>query len=472
MLELYFRIDSDNYPHLKGNLKLDNGKVITLKVKGEHPWEEAIKKPISNETIKKQLLKIGDLPYYIEKITINNNKSLFSPISEINELRRRFFNELEEEIIASYKPKEEDVKIAEENIKGLNEDLRKRIDLKSKVESEDNDYNLSAYINSLEILKELSKKESVFNRIYLEIPPNKDFEEISQEIIENKSLQEHELNISYCVNFLKEAIEISKDQDYKLIWKLPDIAHKQSKESIIKIMGILKKMNMHIDIMTSLIGLDDSLKDKFNVELYGNYPINAYNIETLLELNNYKALSISPEIYKKNIKDLMEDYYKEMSKDNELPELELLVHGNIESMITRKELVSKKQLKLISKYNQKQRKLNKNFKESEYYIDSNEYYLKNRRDQYYPIKTNLNEDTLIILNCEELSLIDGIDYLKSIGISSFSIDARWKSLDYINDIGKVYRGIIDGETNIDESKKIIDEHCPALTKANFEKGLK
>ena len=417
-------------------------------------------------------MKIGDLPYYIEKITINNNKSLFSPISEINELRRRFFNELEEEIIASYKPKEEDVKIAEENINSLNEDLRKRIDLKSKVESEENDYNLSEYINSLEILKELSKKESVFNRIYLEIPPNKDFEEISQEIIENKSLQEHELNISYCVNFLKEAIEISKDQDYKLIWKLPDIAHKQSKESIIKIIGILKKMDMHIDIMTSSIGLDDSLKDKFDVELYGNYPINAYNIETLLELNNYKTLSISPEIYKKNMKDLMEDYYKEMSKDTELPELELLVHGNIESMITRKELVSKKQLKLISKYNQKQRKLNKNFKESDYYIDSNEYYLKNRRDQYYPIKTNLNEDTLIILNCEELCLLDEIDYLKSIGISSFSIDARWKSLDYINDIGKVYRGIIDGETNMDESKRIIDEHCPALTKANFEKGLK
>jgi putative protease len=473
LLELYFHIDSDNYPHLKGNLKLDNGKVITLKVKGETPWEEAIKKPISNETIKKQLLKIGDLPYYIEKITINNNKSLFSPISEINELRRRFFNELEEKIIASYKPKEEDVKIAEENINSLNEDLRKRIDLKSKVESTDNDYKLSAYINSLEILKELNKdKESVFDRIYLEIPPNKDFEEINQKIIENKSLQEHELNISYCVNFLKEAIELSKDNDYKLIWKLPDIAHKQSKESIIKIMGILKKMNLHIDIMTSIIGLDDSLKDKFDVELYGNYPINVYNIETVLELNNYKALSISPEIYKKNIKDLMEDYYKEMSKDSTLPELELLIHGNIESMTTRKELVSKKQLKLINKYNQKQRKLNKNFQESEYYIDSNEYYLKNRRDQYYPIKTNLNEDTIIILNCEELCLIDEIDYLKSIGISSFSIDARWKSLDYIKDIGKVYRDIIDCETNMDESKKVIGKHCPALTKANFEKGLK
>ena len=471
LLELYFRIDSNNYPHLKGNLKLDNGKVITLKIKGENPWEEAIKKPISNETIKKQLLKIGDLPYYIEKITVNNNKSLFSPISEINELRRIFFNKLEEEVIASYKPKEEDLKIAEDNIKNLNESLRKKIDLKSK--ANDGNYNLSIYINSLEILKQINKEESVFNRIYLEIPPNKDFEEIINEIIENKNIQEHELNISYCVNFLKEAIEISQNQDYELIWKLPDIAHKQAKESIIKIIGILKKMNLDIDIMTSLIGLNDSLKDKFGMELYGNYPLNVYNIESVLELNNFNTLSISPEIYKKNIKDLMEDYYWELSKCNELPELELLVHGNIESMITRKELISKKQLKLINKYNKKQGRKNKQNNEYiEYYIDSNEYYLRNRKDQYYPIKTNLNEDNIILLNCEELCLIDEIGYLKSIGISSFSIDARWKSLDYIKDIGKAYADVINGKADADESRKIIDRYCPDLTKANFDKGLK
>ena len=468
-MELYFRIDSNNYPHLKGNLKLDNGKVITLKIKGENPWEEAIKKPISNETIKKQLLKIGDLPYYIEKITVNNNKSLFSPISEINELRRIFFNKLEEEVIASYKPKEEDLKIAKDNIRNLNESLRKKIDLKSK--ANDDDYNLSLYINSLEILKQINKEESVFNRIYLEIPPNKDFEEISNEINENKSIQEHELNISYCVNFLKEAIEISQNQDYELIWKLPDIAHKQAK--IIKIIGILKKMNLDIDIMTSLIGLNDSLKDKFGMELYGNYPLNVYNIESVLELNNFNTLSISPEIYKKNIKDLMEDYYWELSKCNELPELELLVHGNIESMITRKELISKKQLKLINKYNKKQGRKNKQNNEYiEYYIDSNEYYLRNRKDQYYPIKTNLNEDNIILLNCEELCLIDEIGYLKSIGISSFSIDARWKSLDYIKDIGKAYADVINGKADADESRKIIDRYCPDLTKANFDKGLK
>lgn len=191
-----------------------------------------------------------------------------------------------------------------------------------------------------------------------------------------------------------------------------------------------------------------------------------------MERNKYKTLSISPEIYKKNIKDLMEDYYKELSKGTTVGELEVLVHGNIESMITRKELISKKQLKLINKYNQKQRRKDDYSNTERYYVDSNEYYLKNRRNQYYPIKTNLNEDMTIILNSEELCLIDEIDYLKSIGISNFSIDARWKSPDYIKDIGKAYRDVIDKKEDLKESENIIAKYCPDLTKANFDKGLK
>ena len=485
-LELYFRIDSDNYPHLKGNLKLDNGKVITLKIKGERPWEKAIKKPITNETIKKQLMKIGDLPYYIEKITVNNNKSLFTPISGINELRREFFDKLEEEVINSYIPNDEDIRIAEENIKELSKELDRKIDLKAKVKSEQenndlksnaklenknkNSKNLSIYINSLESLKEINKindlSNTLFNRIYLEIPSNRRLDEITKDRIENYNPNDSkELNISYCVNFLKSAISMSQDQDYELIWKLPDIAHKQSKESIVKILGILNKMNLHINIMTSLIGLDDSLKDKFKLKLYGNYPLNVYNAYSVMELKNYKTLCISPELYKKNIEKLMEDYY--INKNNEgLSEMEILVHGKIEAMTTRKELISKKQLKLIDKYNKKMRR-------DKMDISSNEFYLKNRKDQYYPIRTSINEDNLIILNSEEFCLIDEIDYLKSIGIRNYSIDCRWKGIDYIRDIGMVYRDSLDNDDyDLGEFKEIINKHSEQLTKANFDIGLK
>ena len=333
-----------------------------------------------------------------------------------------------------------------------------------------NSKNLSIYINSLESLKEINKindlSNTLFNRTYLEIPPNRRLDEITKDRIENYNPNDSkELNISYCVNFLKSAINLAQDQDYELIWKLPDIAHKQSKESIVKILGILNKMNLHINIMTSLIGLDDSLKDKFKLELYGNYPLNVYNAYSVMELKNYKTLCISPELYKKNIEKLMEDYY--INKNNEgLSEMEILVHGKIEAMTTRKELISKKQLKRIDKYNKKMRR-------DKMDISSNEFYLKNRKDQYYPIRTSINEDNLIILNSEEFCLIDEIDYLKSIGIRNYSIDCRWKGIDYIRDIGMVYRDSIDNDNyDLGEFKEIINKHSEQLTKANFDIGLK
>ena len=106
-------------------------------------------------------------------------------------------------------------------------------------------------------------------------------------------------------------------------------------------------------------------------------------------------------------------------------------------------------------------------------LSSNEFYLKNRKDQYYPIKTSINEDNLIILNSEEFCLIDEIDYLKSIGIRNYSIDCRWKGIDYIRDIGMVYRDSLDNDDyDLGEVKEIINKHSEQLTKANFDIGLK
>ncbi|MCQ2976877.1 MAG: DUF3656 domain-containing protein [archaeon] len=480
VLDLYFRIDKNNYPHLKGNLKLNNKQVLTIKIKG-NKWEEAIKKPISGETIEKQLRKIGDLPYYIQDLKIDlNSKALFAPISQINELRREFFNKLEEEIIKYYKPNDKDLANAISNIEKLNKNLEI---LKSKSNNKLNlnePKNLSLYINNLESLKYISENntlengDALYNTIYIEIPCEKNLYEISKDNLENYNpLKSKKLNISYCTNFLKEAIKISQGKNYKLVWKWPDIIPIEDKESLIQIIGILNKMNLPIEIMTSLPGISDSLNNKFKLEVYGNYPLNVFNIETVIELNKFKRLSISPELYKGNIKKLLTDYYtiKHNLKDNEeinLPELELLVHGNIESMISRKEIISKKQLKLIEK------SINKNTKKkSNYNKDNNNYLLKSRKDQYYPIKTNIIEDNIIILNSEDFCLIDEITYLVENGLKSFSIDCRWKSKEYIREVGKTYKKIINSnQVNIEEYKKIMNKFSKNRSKGNFNTGLK
>ncbi|MDO5849793.1 MAG: U32 family peptidase [Methanobacteriaceae archaeon] len=471
VLELYFRIDEDNCPNLKGNLKLDNGKTLTVKVKGDK-WEEAIKKPVSGEIIEKQILKIGDLPYYIKDIKINlNSKRLFAPMSEINKLRREFFDKLEEEIINSYKPSENDLKEAKIKIREFNEKLSKKDNNtnNSKDINCTSEKNLAIYINDLDLLEYLSNNNSlkdgsaIYDRIYLEIPSDKKFEDIVKDNLENYNpLKSKKINVSYCVNFLKKAILLSKNKNYELIWKWPDICHKDTKEALIQILGIINKMDLNIDVMTSLIGMESELKDKFNVKVYGNYPLNVFNIETVQELNKFESLSVSPELYKGNISKLLEDYNKLKCENKGLPELELLVQGNIESMISRKDIISKKQLKLIER--------NKNKDKN----NENHFYLKNRKNQYYEIKTNINDDNLIILNSEELSLIDEIKYLKSYALSQFVIDGRWKDIDYIKEIGIIYKQVIKNDENIDISlyQDVIKKYSNNITKGNFTTGLK
>lgn len=494
VLELYFRIDENNCPHLKGNLKLDNKQVITTKIKGEK-WEEAIKKPVTGETIEKQLSKIGDLPYYIKNIKINlNSKRLFTPISSINELRREFFEKLEEEIINYYKPRSEDLKEAKLNIKNFNNDLdklklksNKKVNEVNNVETDDkykegknigkeNKENLAIYLNNLDALIDLNENNTVkdgtiiFNKVYLEIPNEKQIYETAKEKLNNTNpLKSKKINISYCVNFLKEAINLSVGQDYKLIWKLPDIISDENKESIIQILGILNKMDLSIDIMTSLIGLEDSLNDKFNIKIYGNYPLNVYNTKSIIELNKYESISLSPELYKGNIKKLLDDYNSIRINQDNLPEIELLVHGNIESMISRKEIISKKQLKLIEKTISKNKKNSDN-----YYEENNNLFIKNRKGEYYPIKSDIIEDNITILNSKELCLIDEILYLKSIGLNNFAIDGRWKSKYYINTVSKTYREALsnESENKVEKYLRTMQKLSKDTTKGNFNTGLK
>ncbi|WP_225370511.1 DUF3656 domain-containing protein [Methanobrevibacter arboriphilus] len=47
--------------------------------------------PLLLINLKKQLLKIGDLPFYIDNINIIYSGNLFAPLSKINEFRRDFF---------------------------------------------------------------------------------------------------------------------------------------------------------------------------------------------------------------------------------------------------------------------------------------------------------------------------------------------------------------------------------------------
>ena len=384
----------NKFPQLKGRLTLANKKEIECEVRGNTPFEKPLKKSVTRETIQKQLSKVDNYPYQITQININYDGTLFLPISKINELRRELFEKLEHELVNSTKHKTKKIK--------LNLKEREKSEIKPC---------FSFYTNNLNHLKEINNVK----RVYLEIPPEYDDLNI---------INDEKYNLNHMINFLKEAIEISMTKDYELIWKWPDIAHDKLIKTLNKVRGILNKIHYTIPIMSN----------NFKGE-YGPYSMNITNTETIKSLENYKILTLSPELTKKDYEDII----KFCESQNQL---EILVQGSVELMKTRYSLLYGKEIK-------KAKNNSKNF-----LIDRN-----NRR---YPIHKSISGEELILFNCEDLSLLNEIEHLKHIGFSNFSIDGRWKD-NYYYKIIEIYESALKGNIN----EKELLKYSPKNTLGNY-----
>ena len=199
--------------------------------------------------IKKQLSKLDNYPFQITQINMNYDGSLFIPIKEINKIRRELFEGLSEEINKLYENKKEKIKLTKNNSKRTKE------------------ITFSYYSNNLDDLSEISN----VNRVYLEIPQTD--------------------SINFMVNFLKKSIEIAYTKDYELVWKWPDIVHDNLIGPLNKVRGILNKMGYPIKIMSN----------DFNGD-YGPYSMNITNTQSINSLENYRLVTLSPELRRKDYK--------------------------------------------------------------------------------------------------------------------------------------------------------------------------
>ncbi len=141
----------------------------------------------------------------------------------------------------------------------------------------------------------------------------------------NQSRKEY--NINYMVSYLQKAIDISRNRDYELIWKWPDIAHDNLIKVLGKVRGILNKLHYPIEIMSP----------DFTGQ-YGPYSMNVTNTQTIKSLENYKIITLSPELKKEDLKNILDN-----CSDNS--KLEIIVQGSVELMKSRNRLFTKKNLK-------------------------------------------------------------------------------------------------------------------------------
>ena len=351
-----------------------------------HPLKSLLKRPLVQTPSKSSFQKRT-----ITRTRLRYDGTLFIPISKINELRRNLFKTLENEVNALYRNKSKKIKL--ENSENINTA---------------NEANISFYTNNLNHLKNID----CVRRVYLEIPNDDDTLDM---------VFSGNYNLNHMINFLKEAYEISYGKEYELIWKWPDIAHDKLIKALNKVRGILNKMHYDIPIMSNA----------FNGE-YGPYSMNITNTQTIESLEDYKILTVSPELSKNDYEDIIKG-----CKDPN--RIELLVQGSVELMKSRYHLLHGSELE-------------RNYKN----------YLVDRKNNRYPIHKSISGEEITIFNDSELSLLEEISHLKNLGYCNFSIDGRYKDDDYYKMVD-VYKSALNGNIN----KKELLKFSPKNTMGNY-----
>lgn len=279
--------------------------------------EKAITSETTNETIIKQLSKLGNTPFNAKEINIKKNDKIFINITQLNELRRELIEELINE------------KTKETN-KIINNSVDKPINFKN------NNQTINILVNNEE---------------------------------QYKAAIEENIDNIYTTNIL---------------------LHKKYPKTFIKLPRVMLKHNK-LENENLLITELGSLNYAKNNNVFASYEINALNNHTLqfLHKNNIKQITISPEINDKiNL------------IDNENNNIEIIVYGWIEAMTMK---------------NCPIKTLTNNCG-----CKNNKYYLKNQKNNLYPIIQNNCLTT--ILNYIPTNNIDKINYYKSLNIKHFRID--------------------------------------------------
>lgn len=231
----------------------------------------------NEERIKEQVKKMGGTVFELQEIIINLSKDAYIAIKEINELRRKSLEELEQILLQKTYRKKRDVKL--ENLK-MKENKKEKTEITVLLNKINPDYN---YKNLSEI-----------DKIYLPI----------SELMLTKNLNKFE-EILEGMNTYIYMPNIIRDEHKKIIYE--------------KIEKIVEKYKIKGFVVSNLSQIKEL--QKYNLELIGNYTLNVFNNETAQELEKLKisTITVSPELNEEEIKNIKTNLKKEFIIYGRLP---------------------------------------------------------------------------------------------------------------------------------------------------------
>ena len=368
----------DAAPCLEAVVGPDSDEPLRVRYRSGLRMEPARSRPLTTDQIAEQLTKTGGTPFTIQNLTLHYPGGLFAPIGELNRIRRSFLKKVEDAVLAAQRPGEDSVRAARERVKAV-------IAATGRVR-EPRLPSVSVYTDTLEGVETAVRSGAC--TVYLE---------------------------ASAPGILEEAAAVCREGGANLVWKWPSITRRGFIDTATPLLPPLYEAGVH-GVMVSGMGAADAVRQaEPRMGIYGAAGLNVWNHRTAGELAPlFLRYTASPELPAADLSHLA-------GLVGNTPEVEVIVQGNLEAMVTEDRLIA-----AIAAKRSGDRFLG----------------LQDGRNRIFPLRCD-GEGRTYIANAVETSLIDSLPELAGMGIDAVAIDARGRGARYAGEMTQLYRTAVD-----------------------------
>lgn len=421
-ISVTFNFQKDLTASIKVEYYIDD-ELINFRHKGIARFEQAKNRPITKESIIKQLEKTGGTPFYMENIKFNEMPSnLFIPISGLNKIRREILDKAQELLLNHYTPTKKSVKATRKRLQEFEENYN------SYENKKNTKAKLSLFANDLSQVKAANGFD--LKRIYLD----------ANCLYNNPD--DYYKNIK---DILKEAIQMAPE--IELVWVLTSFINEKE---LIKASEIVKELESE-GFVISVMGDFPGMEKIFDCAIYGNHNLNVWNSYTVENLSKFNGLILSSELSGREIKEITKKNYIKNT------DLEMIVHGNLEVIVSKDDFSNLNEGK-------------------DFIIGNNADYAtledKKRKKFKYKVFFDYNKQNHI-LNKDCLCLIEEMNEIKTLNLDNLIIDCRYSNEKYTKSILSIYNDSLKDISQEELSKfkyEIMDLSQSYINKGNYIEG--
>ncbi|MBQ5636508.1 MAG: DUF3656 domain-containing protein, partial [Selenomonadales bacterium] len=374
--------------------------------------EAARKRPLSAETVQKQLERLGTTMFALDSLDFDCKGELMVPVSELNEVRRRAVAQLEEARLAPY----------------MRETAPYRTLPKLSRNDKETKPLLSVHTDTIE------KVETAYKN-------GADVVLFGGENFAHKAITHSDY---------EEAVRLAKTYGKKIIFATPRIAKQWQMKAIEEELRLFNKLGGD-GVSVGNLGVMALAQEISELPIHADFSLNIYNAYAVdyLKEQGISSVTLSPELNFGQVERLV--------RRATLP-TECIVHGHLPLMVS-EYCVLGSFLGDIDK------------KPCSQVCTKQKYYLQDRMSERFPIATD-QFCRMHILNTKELSMLPHVERFGEIGVSRIRIEGKYMAPKELADLVRRYRLLLDAGNSLTERELTQWAHEKEnITRGHYFRGV-